>query len=156
MGGESFQFTFFIFGAVENGVGFPDAWQKNLSQGGDGKPGRQKRMDRRVCLFNLRPALPSRSRRSGQAFSRIFSTSGTACPRNREINPLQSSLHFFWVHPASLFLPFPARKTKTSIRMSALCPNLHFLARLEPSLDRNIWWKRKEKDCWWIAAFSRG
>jgi hypothetical protein len=41
----------------------------------------------------------------------------------------------------------PTRKSKTSIRMSPLCPNSHFLARRERLQDRNIWWKRKASAC---------
>ena len=55
-------------GATQIDISFPCAGRKNLPQSRYDEQGRQARLDRGVCLFGVRPALPPRSKRSGYAY----------------------------------------------------------------------------------------
>jgi hypothetical protein len=59
--------NFFNFAVAEIDVVSQHAGQKGLPESGDENPGWQTRMERRVCLFDLRVAIPSRSNRPRQA-----------------------------------------------------------------------------------------
>jgi hypothetical protein len=54
------RFTLNLFPPID--VGFQYASRKSLPQCGNDKPRRQTHMDWRICLFDLRSTLPSRSK----------------------------------------------------------------------------------------------